>query len=215
MEKIIHQIWIGPFEMPDREKLFVQKVKDVNTSWHHMFWTNENIPELPSKLKEVFDIFGKNKLYALQADILRIYLVKLFGGFYLDVDFDCINGFESTNFNEYNGVYYNHGEGDYTIPNGVFGSSKNHPLINYITEQVDASKWSWYGPIWLGDMVRQYYNLPHGCAHELLAPKLEEDNIKYGLFYDLEKEHFKHHALYSWSLENRTNFENGNINYIK
>jgi hypothetical protein len=215
MEKVIHQIWVGPFEMPNREKRFVQKTKEMNPSWTHILWTNDNLPELPEKLKQMYDFFGQQKDYAHQADVLRIYLVKLFGGVYLDVDFDCINGFENTNLHEYNGVYYNHGGNDYTIPNGVFGSAKDHPLINYIFEQIDSSKWGWYGPSWLGNMVREYYQLPHECAHELLIPKLQEDNIRYDFFYELERDNFKHHALYSWSPENRRNFESGNINYLE
>ena len=182
MEKIIHQIWVGPFEMPDREKFFVKKTKEQNPSYEHMFWTNDSIPELPEKLKELYDAFGKQKDYAHQADILRVYLVKLHGGIYLDVDFDCIQGFENTNFHEYSGIYTYHGGTDYTIPNGIFGSSKEHPLINYIFEQIDRTKWGWFGPSWMGNMVREYFELPHECQHALLMPKLKEINVNYYLF---------------------------------
>jgi len=215
MEKIIHQIWVGPFEMPDREKEFVQKVKEQNPSYQHMFWINTNIPPLPEKLKEVYDMFGKNKDYAHQADVLRVFLVKEYGGIYLDVDFDCIGGFENTNFHEYDGLYTYHGGNDYTIPNGIFGSSKNHSLINYIFEQINKEKWGWYGPSWMGNMVREYFGLPHECIHELLIPKLQNLNVNYYLFSEFENKNFKHHALYSWSPENRKNFESGNINYLK
>jgi hypothetical protein len=133
----------------------------------------------------------------------------------LVLDDDYINGFENTNFHEYEGIYTYHGGNDYTIPNGVFGSSKNHPLINYIFDQIDILKWGWYGPSWMGNMVREYFNLPHECIHELLIPKLESINTKYYLFSEFENNNFKHYALYSWSPENRKNFESGNINYLK
>lgn len=215
MEKIIHQIWVGPFEMPDREKRFVQKVKDMNPSYQHIFWTNENVPELPKNTKAIYDALGRAKDYAHQADVLRVYLVKMYGGIYLDVDFDCINGFEGKGFEQFQGMYLYHGGIDYTIPNGAFGSAKNHPVINYMCEQIESKKWGWFGPSWMGNMVREYYGLPHECKHELLIPKLAEDNIMYKFFYEFESQNFRHHALYSWSPENRRNFESGNINYLK
>lgn len=214
MEKIIHQIWVGPFQMPDREKRFINKLIEKNPSYTHKLWNNDNLPEMSPKFKEVYDFFGKNKDYAHQADVLRILVVKLFGGFYLDVDFDCINGFEHTDLHQYQGVLYNHGGNDYTIPNGAFGFSKEHTLINYLYEQIDLKKWGWYGPSWMGNMVREYYGLKHECNHDLLIPKLNEANIKYEFFHQLERNNFRHYALYSWSPQNRKNFESGNINYL-
>ena len=106
MEKIIHQIWVGKFEMPDREKRFIEKLITMNPSYEHKLWVNDNIPELPENIKKLYEAFGIAKDYAHQADVLRVYLVKLYGGIYLDVDFDCIEGFENTNFHEYEGLYY-------------------------------------------------------------------------------------------------------------
>lgn len=214
MEKIIHQIWVGPFEMPRRERRFIKNLKELHPSWTHMFWTNDNIPELPPKIKEAYESFGKNKDYAHQADVLRVYLVKLYGGVYLDVDFKCINGFEKEDVDKINGIYLYHGGNDYTIPNGAFGSNKDHPLINYMVDQIDLKKNGWYGPSWMGNMVRSFYQLPNECDHNLLIPKLIADNINYRFFFEFEKNNFKHYALYSWSPENRANFEKGNINYL-
>jgi hypothetical protein len=45
--------------------------------------------------------------------------------------------------------------------------------------------------------------------------RLKEINFQYILFYELERKHIRHHALYSWSPENKKNFETGNINYLK
>ena len=45
MEKIIHQIWVGKFEMPDREKRFIEKLITMNPSYEHKLWVNDNIPE--------------------------------------------------------------------------------------------------------------------------------------------------------------------------
>jgi len=214
MEKIIHQIWVGPYEMPVREQGFIQELKDKNPTWEHVLWNNKNLPKLPEKIQVLFDQFEKQKDYAHQADVLRVFLVKEYGGLYMDVDFKCSEGFDSSEFHKYDGLFCYHGGNDYTMPNGIFASTKGGDLITYLTDMVDISKGGWYGPSWLGDSVKSYLNLHREASHELVKKKLNEINVNYLLFPELENKHIRHHALYSWSPENKRNFENGNINYL-
>jgi len=215
MEKIIHQIWVGPYEMPDREKEFIQELKDKNPTWEHILWTNQNLPPLPENISTFFDMFEKQKDYAHQADVLRVFLVKEYGGLYLDVDFKCSEGFDSSNLDKYDGLFCYHGGNDYTMPNGVFGSKKDSDVINHLFNLIDIKKGGWFGPSWMGDSVKSFFNLPRETPHEIIKEKLTEKNYLYLLFHELEEKHIRHHALYSWSPENKRNFENGNINYLK
>lgn len=82
MEKIIHQIWIGPYKMPDREKYFVSQVKEKNPDFEHILWTNDNLPELPPKIKEKYQYHYDQEVYAFAADVLRIFLIREYGGIY-------------------------------------------------------------------------------------------------------------------------------------
>lgn len=215
MEKIIHQIWVGPYEMPDREKEFVRIVREKHPGFAHELWTNSNLPELPEKVKTLFDSFERQKDYAHQADVLRIFLVAKYGGLYLDVDFKCNEGFENTDFFDYSELFCYHGGTDYTMPNGFFGGTKDSPMMKHLLENVDAGKGGWYGPSWLGDTVKSYFGLNRETPHSELIPHLDRSKIKYLLFHELEEKYFRHHALYSWSPENKKNFEEGNINYLK
>lgn len=215
MEKIIHQIWVGPYEMPAREQSFINELKEMNPTWEHKLWTNDNLPPLPENIQTLFDMFEKQKDYAHQADILRVFLLKEYGGLYMDVDFKCSSGFDNSNFDEFDGFFCYHGGNDYTMPNGVFGSSKGSAMINYLTELVNIKNGGWYGPSWLGDSVKKFFDLHREAPHDLVDQKLKEINFKYILFYELENKHIRHHALYSWSPENKRNFESGNINYLQ
>jgi hypothetical protein len=214
MEKIIHQIWVGPYDLPIREKQFIQELKDMNPTWEHKLWTNANLPPLPVNIQVLFDQFEKQKDYAHQADILRVFLLREYGGLYMDVDFKCSVGFDSSDFHKADGFFCYHGGNDYTMPNGVFGSTKGSSIINYLTDLIDATRGGWYGPSWLGDSVKSYFNLDREAPHRIVEEKLNSINFKYVLFYELEAKHIRHHALYSWSPENKRNFENGNINYL-
>jgi mannosyltransferase OCH1-like enzyme len=215
MEKIIHQIWVGPYDIPVREKSFIENLKNMNPTWEHKLWTNDNLPNLPDNIQEMYDVFERQKDYAHQADILRVFLLKEYGGLYMDVDFKCSEGFDSSKLDEFDGFFCYHGGNDYTMPNGVFGSVKNSPIINYLTDLIDYKSGGWYGPSWLGDSVKKFFNLEREVSHELVENKLKEINFQYILFYELERKHIRHHALYSWSPENKKNFETGNINYLK
>jgi len=213
MEKIIHQIWVGPYEMPDRERLFVQMVKDKNKTYEHKLWTNDNIPELPDNLKELYQKFELAEDYAHQADILRIFLIAKYGGIYMDVDFHCVGSIDNTDLSQSNGFFCYHGGNDYTMPNGVFGLSKSAEIAQFLLDSVQPDN-GWYGPSWLGDKVKEFLGFNRETDHELVKQGLDNIGIKYIMFPYWETKFFRHHALYSWSPENKANFKNGNINYL-
>lgn len=214
MQRIIHQIWVGPYEMPDREKLFTKEIKEHHKDVDYILWTNENLPDLPDNIKKAFQHFEEKRDYAHQADILRIFLIAKYGGIYLDVDFKLVNGFDYGLFN-YDGFFCFHGGNDWTMPNGIFGGSKDSEVMNYLVQQIDLSKGGWYGPSWLGDNVKMFLGFDRETDHALVDEKLKSINIKYLPFQTLEREMIRHLALYSWSPENKKNFESGNINYLK
>ena len=173
MEKIIHQIWVGPLDMPVEEKYFVRDIKLKNPSWNHILWSDQNLPDLPDNIKKMYDIFGKDKLYAFQADLLRLFVVKKYGGLYLDVDFQFINGFDGIeNYDDFFCEWNN------LILNGVFGAKKNHKLLIKACKEINTNN-RWYGPTWftkvIGIDVKNKITL-----------------------HNFESKYAKHHALGSW-----------------
>jgi mannosyltransferase OCH1-like enzyme len=173
VDKIIHQIWIGPYDMPVRERYFTRDVKLKNPSWQYILWTNTNLPELPDNIKAIYDQFGKHKEYTFQADILRLFVIKEYGGLYLDVDFEPLGSFDDiaemdSFFCKWNNL----------ILNGVFGASKNHPTIIDAMNQLDINT-TWYGPSWFTKVI---------SGHDINVTDFEK----------FEKHYAKHHALNSW-----------------
>lgn len=214
MEKIIHQIWVGHYDIPEREKYFIDNVKKLNSSFQHILWTDDNLPELPEKINTLCTAFRKQKDYAHVADVLRIFLIKEYGGLYIDVDFKPLKPFDLYDNNTSDLFVCYHGGNDYTMPNGVFGGKKNSEQVNFVYDLVDIEKGGWYGPSWLGGAVKKYLNLDYETNHEIVKMECIKHNIDYCLFSVFEQ-YFQHLALYSWSPENKRNFENGNINYLK
>jgi mannosyltransferase OCH1-like enzyme len=159
--------------MPLHIRYFVKSIKDNNPSAEHRLWTDHNLPILPDNIKQVYDYFGEQKKYAFQADVLRLFLIKEYGGIYLDVDFNHVGPlcdiFEYENFFcSMNGI----------ILNGIFGAKKKSECFKLACEAVDINT-KWYGPSWFTKIVSPYIK--------------KEITLR-----DFEEKYAKHHALASW-----------------
>lgn len=220
MEKIIHQIWIGPYEMPEIEQEYSLSIKNNNSECEYMFWTDNNIPQLPYNLQEIYDILGKAEDYAFQADLMRLFLVYTYGGLYLDVDYKYINTFEKSNFFDYDGIFFYHPSyntdwgGDFTIPNGIFGSKKKSKILEYIISTLTKENY-WMGPSFLGSEVRRFLQLNQNESHDIVKSKLSDINFLYYSYDDLQNNYVVHNALASWIPEHKKEFQNGNVNFQK
>src|SRR5690349_8375671 len=107
--KIIHQIWIGDFHIPRREQELIKNIQILHPDYEYKFWQN-NISDLPINIKYWYDKFYHIKNYVFCADLIRLWVVYKYGGFYLDVDFDIRNKLDDfLNFNE---VLFYHNDTD-------------------------------------------------------------------------------------------------------
>lgn len=202
--KIIHQIWVGDFKIPKREKMFVDRMKEMNTSFEHIFWTSA--PKLPNHVQYVYDTFYEKQHYAFCADILRLWVVNEYGGIYLDVDYEPKNPLND--FVDYDGVFFHHHEEDKTIPNGTFGGKKQLDILEFCLDNVTHTNTLWYGPGWFSKTIKKFVNVDYESPHNQVKKVLKEKNIEYFSYETFENQYAKHHALYSWSSEMWVRFNN-------
>ena len=208
MQKIIHQIWVGPHRIPSRERGFIFKMIDLNPNIKHELWLDNDIPVLPENIKKIYDYHGSRQDYALQADLLRIYLVANYGGFYIDVDFDPSKPFGEDLF-EKDLLLFHHDEMDHTIPNNVFGASKGNDIFASICEGMDIRKDTWYGPSGFGENIKKHFGLPYETPQSSVRAKVESLNGEFRSYYDFECKYARHMSLYSWCPENKNKFSRG------
>lgn len=212
--KKIHQIWIGPYKMPSRETSFVELIKTKQNDFEHFFWTNENIPTLPNPLKEIYDFLGNKKEYVYQSDLLRIFIINKFGGVYMDVDFEFKSGFSNFHLENYEAFFCTHFGNVDTFPNGIFGMSPNHPISQIMLDDIvkEYPRYWWYGPSWIAKMIKKYFSVTDNMIYENFAKTYFDTNCIFHINYDIfHVKHYFHHALYSWSPENKKKFEEGKI----
>lgn len=202
MEKIIHQIWVGKNKVPKREQGFIEQVKEYNPECSHYLWTDETVDreEFPEPFKINYDQFYKEGKFAFCADLLRMWVVYQWGGFYLDVDFEPIQSLNGL-LNQSSGIIFHHPNDypiDYTIVNGAFGFEGGAEELKYCIDNVTPGG-HWYGPEWFGRHIKKFLGLEYECPPEKLKEKLDKKNV---VLYDWDEFHakyYRHHALYSWS----------------
>lgn len=96
----IHQVWIGE-ELPEKYAANVAKIRELNPDFEHRLWYLEDFLS-EERLEERAKIRAKelmqsgrraDRVYA--CDYLRQHILRTYGGWYLDVDFEALKGLSS------------------------------------------------------------------------------------------------------------------------
>jgi len=89
--KILHHVWLGKEQIPINLQKCIKTCYDVHSEWKHMFWTDDNLPNMEPFVEE-YDIDNN---YARKSDLVRIMALYHYGGVYLDTDVECIKPIEN------------------------------------------------------------------------------------------------------------------------
>jgi mannosyltransferase OCH1-like enzyme len=225
IDKVIHQIWIGHHEIPQREKDFAEEIKQKHPDYQYHFWTDQNLPSIPESLKPMYDAMYARLDYVYCADMLRWLVVLQYGGFYLDIDWQYIKNLNDLNIEHRDGIVFGHwGEGwqhcDYTIANNVFGFAKEHPTVKFFVDHMPQEQGysnAPHYPRWCGITLKKYMGLENEFSnqiweyHRIMRENLQSHNIEYGDYNRFQNQILRHFALYSWSNENKDKFKKGLI----
>jgi mannosyltransferase OCH1-like enzyme len=126
--KIIHQIWVGKKQIPEKYKPFMQTIKNLHPDWEYKLWTDEDVENFPWFNKAAFN---KATNPAMKSDIWRIEILYRYGGVYLDSDMECIRALDPIHerLRSYCGYDSN---GKSVIANSVLASEPNNLLYKKI-----------------------------------------------------------------------------------
>ena len=226
--KIIHQIWIGHYNIPKRETALYQEIRDKHPDYEYHLWTDDNLPIIPLQLKEIYDEMYSRKDYVFCADMIRWLVVYEYGGWYLDIDWQFVKSFDfyyEEHVKQCDGAIFGHwGVGwqhvDDTIANNVFGFVPKHEMpftvIANMPKDVGYSN-APYSPSYCGQQMRVYLGLPNFFTseiweyHRIIREELTKKNILWGDYNTFQNENFRHLALFAWNHENMAKFANGEI----
>lgn len=161
INKIIHNIWVGPKKVPDG----VFKWKEINPDCEHILWDEKKIEE---EFPGIFsnNIFAKHfyesKVFNGVSDILRYYILYRFGGIYFDADCIPLRKLEDYIFDDdFFSVYENEVRSPGLVASGVMGAKEKSEIIKYIIKNLnnrDLSQDAWIsvGPKCLTDALQKF-----------------------------------------------------------
>jgi hypothetical protein len=134
LPKVFHQIWVGPRPLPAAAAAFTDSWKRRHSDWEVRVWTDANLPRLQNQR-----LFEQTTILAQKADLLRYELLLMFGGVYLDVDFECLQNLEPL----LDGVEYIYGDQRPGEPNiALLGSTPGHPFARWCVDRL-PQRWPW------------------------------------------------------------------------
>lgn len=123
LPKKIHQIWIGG-ELPERYQTWVDGIKAMNPKWEHRLWTDESLTSLGLDLPGIKDKFWSP---ASATNYIRLLLINMFGGIYMDVDFEAKKPLDYFTSLEAFAAEQDTG----MLCNAIFGAGAGHPWIQH------------------------------------------------------------------------------------
>lgn len=225
IDKKIHQIWVGHYAIPQRELVNYKRIRDEHPDYEHILWTDNNLPNIPARLRPLYDEMYSRLDYVFCADILRWIVVADYGGWYLDIDWEFITRLDSLLIDHRDGVVFGHwGAGwqhcDYTITNNVFAFKRNHPLARHMVDSmpiIHGYQNAPHSPGWTGIEVKRYLGLANEFSneiweyHRIMREHLHEHNLDYGDYNVFQNTVLKHHALYAWEHTRKAMFARGEI----
>lgn len=135
--KIIHQIWVGSNPIPEFAQELAESWKNLHPEWQYILWTNENIGDILNAFSaEHREIYYKYDDTIEQSNLLRYYILYLYGGLYADMDFKCLKSFEElhTYYDFYTGISAN--DCREVICNALIGAKPGHYILKNIIENL-------------------------------------------------------------------------------
>jgi mannosyltransferase OCH1-like enzyme len=133
--KIIHQIWLGsplPDSFIELQQSWIEQ--HIGRGWLYKLWTDEDVAQMELYNQEFYDATDN---YGIKSDILRWELLYMYGGVYIDMDYECLR--ELDDFHYTYDFYTSLQPLDsffVQLGNALFGSRPGHPILQHCIETI-------------------------------------------------------------------------------
>ena len=171
--RIIHQTW-DTTAVPPLFAPWIRSWKQHNPHWQYWFWTPDDVRcLLRQRYPSFVHFYDAYPAPILRADAMRYFVLHAFGGFYADLDVECLRPLDTLLVNRscvlseepYEHVYVLYGgNGRPNVMNTIMACRPGHGLFEDLTKElprkaVGASQGSVLtstGPFFLDSVLRRY-----------------------------------------------------------
>ena len=96
--RLIHQVWVGPSSLPAKWQDFGDGWRAMHPDWGYRLWADADVPALVNDCRaalgpdcpDLAGLIGMDINLGYVSDILRLMVVYLYGGVYLDTDCEAL-----------------------------------------------------------------------------------------------------------------------------
>lgn len=202
--KVIHQIWLGS-PVPEKFMAFMESWKIYHPDWEYRLWDDAALAMLPMHNKSLYE---SSTNYGERSDIARYEILNLFGGLYVDVDYEALQPIDPVHerYDFYIGiqpldVHLVH------LGTGLIGAAPGHPLIRAavegIAQQSTKQVISRTGPVYFSRIfIYTAQNYPHVCAFpaSYFYPRAYGESFEDRARWQKVESYAVHHWAASWTL---------------
>lgn len=137
----IHQIWLGKYTIPPVCSEMMDMWKTMHPLWEYRLWTDRDVEDVfcGSSLREAFMEAGNP---AQKSDIMRLEILRKFGGLYVDVDFECLKPFDHLHY-VYSFFCGVSNVQAFELNNGLVAACPSHPLTEFVCSKVSCPWVEW------------------------------------------------------------------------
>lgn len=138
IDKIIHLIWLQGFDnLPDKYNTILNNNKKVLYDYEFKYWDDNSIRDLLNTYyNTLHHVYDSCNIYQGKSDIARYCIIHKYGGIYTDVDFKFYKKIDIF----LNKSFICIGFTQVTILNGLFGSIKNHVILENVINKLSKNK---------------------------------------------------------------------------
>lgn len=155
--RIIHQIWIGdpakrPVRLMDGWRM---------QGWEYRLWDEEAINALGLQNRALYDYFYQKGCYYGASDVVRLEVLREFGGLYIDADTERLEPLDDLPALATADFFAVEANKVGRVANGIIGAVPNHPIIVAYIEAMGKAKqvepvWSTIGGTLFTEMIDQH-----------------------------------------------------------
>jgi mannosyltransferase OCH1-like enzyme len=144
--KVIHQIWLGPNDIPAEFVKFQSLWRELYNDYEHVLWDDSLLQQhgiISDKIKPLYDSIP---VFSGKCDLARYEILNRFGGIYLDMDNEPLRRME---FLDDPTLRFFAGKQIPTeIANGLFGCEPETPILTSVLAEIVDHVKSSVNPDW-------------------------------------------------------------------
>jgi mannosyltransferase OCH1-like enzyme len=125
--KKIHQIWLSdPDTMPLKCQIWCDEWKELHPEWEYKLWDGSTLTD------ELINKYNLENVHpAIISDILRVFIIRQYGGIYLDVDAKPNGTLDDLLECDFFAFADSWGQSGILVHGAIFGSRPHNPIFNY------------------------------------------------------------------------------------